>query len=159
MLQIPEGLFPVRGLAPIVGAAAPLTADYISLKNAEMCWVVFHYYQADANEITFYVYRSLLVASGGVALVNEVPIWSNLDCATSNTLIRRADGLLYAAGAAAGHKLVIFQIDPASLGGAYDCIVAGTVGNVAAAQYLSILYLVKPKQAMRVADQFSFITD
>ena len=37
-----------RSLVP-----ALLTADYISLKNAEMCWVVFHYHQGDGTEITF----------------------------------------------------------------------------------------------------------
>lgn len=158
MLQIPEGCFLVDGYAPRVGGAAAVTGDYISLKNADMAWVVFHYFQADANAITFSVLRSTVVASGGVALANAVPIWSNLDCATSNTLVRQTDAISYAAGAGPASKLVIFQIDPASLGGAYDTI-CGYSTAIAALQYLSILYIVKPKYLLRVADQFSFITD
>ncbi len=159
MFQIPEGAFLIDGYAPRVGAAAAVTGDYISLKNAEMCWVVFHYYQADANEITFSVKRATAVApTGAVALTNVVPIWSNLACATSDTLVRRTDAVDYAAGTGAASKLVIFQIDPANLGSTYDCI-AGYATAIAAAQYLSMLYIVKPKFASKTADQLSFITD
>jgi hypothetical protein len=158
-LQVPEGLFVVEGLPPTVGAAAPLVADYISLKNAQMCWVVVHYHQGDADNQTFTMYRSLLVASGAAVLVNTVPIWSNLDCETSNTLVRRTDAINYAGGTGTTHKIVIFQIDPANLGGSYDCITVGTAGNVAATSYMSVLYLLQPRHSSQVADQASFITD
>jgi hypothetical protein len=124
-----------------------------------MCWVIVQYHQGDATDQTFTMYRSLLVASGAAALVTEVPIWSNLDCEASNTLVRRADALSYAGGALQKHKLIVFQVDPASLGGAYDCITVGTAGNVAITSWMSVLYLVQPKQSLRVDDQFSYITD
>lgn len=159
MFQIPEGAFLVDGYAPNVGAAAAVTGDYISLKNAQMAWVIFQYRQADANAITFQVNRATAVApTGAVIIGNVVPIWSNLDTATSDTLVRRTDATSYAAGTGATNKVVIFQIDPANLGSTYDCI-AGYASAIAAAQYLSILYVVLPKFGSKVADQLSFITD
>ena len=159
MFQIPEGAFIIDGSAPNVGAAATVVGDYISLKNAQMAWVIFHYRQADANAITFHVNRATAVApTGATTLADAVPIWSNLATATSNTLVRRTDATSYAAGTAAGSKIIIFQIDPATLGSTYDCI-AGEASAVAAAQYLSILYVVKPKFSSKVSDQLSFITD
>lgn len=159
MFQIPEGAFLVDGYAPNVGAAAAVTGDYISLKNVEMAWVIFQYRQADGNAITFQVNRATAVApTGAVVIGNVVPIWSNLDTATSDTLVRRTDAATYAAGTGATNKIVIFQIDPANLGSTYDCI-AGYASAVAAGQYVSILYVVKPKYASKVADQLSFITD
>ena len=160
LFQIPEGAFVVNGLTPQIGAGAPLVADYISLKNAQMCYVIFQYNQGDGAAITFDVMRSTVVASGRVELANAVPIWSNLDCATSDTLVRRADAVNYAAGTGATQKLIVMQIDPARLGGAYDCISAGTVTNVAAVvNWLSILYVIVPKYASAVVDQTTFITD
>jgi hypothetical protein len=105
------------------------------------------------------MYRSELVASGAAVLTNVVPVWSNLDCEASNTLVRRTDAINYAGGTGTKHKIIVFQIDPASLGGSYDCITVGTAGNVAATSYMSVLYLLQPKYSVRVADQLSFITD
>jgi hypothetical protein len=159
MFQIPEGAFLIDGYAPNVGAAAAVTGDYISLKNAQMAWVIFQYRQADANAITFQVNKATAVAPTGATVITEaVPIWSNLDTATSNTLVRRTDATTYAAGTGATNKMIVFQIDPSTLGSTYDCI-AGYASAVAAAQYLSILYVVLPKFASKVSDQLSFITD
>jgi len=159
LFQIPEGAFLVDGYAPRVGAAAAVTGDYISLKNADMCWVVFHYYQADANAITFQVNRATKVdGTGAVIITNTVPIWSNLDTATSDTLVRRTDATSYAAGTGATNKVIVFQIDPATLGSTYD-VICGYCSAVAAAQYVSMLYVIVPKFASQVADQATFITD
>ena len=159
MFQIPEGCFLVDGYAPNVGAAAAVTGDYISLKNVDKVWVVFQYRQADGNAITFQVNKATAVdASGATIITNTVPVWSNLDTATSDTLVRRTDAVSYAAGTGATNKIVIFQIDPASLGSTYD-VICGYASAIAAAQYLSILYIIKPKFASKPADQLSFITD
>lgn len=159
MFHIPEGAFLIDGYAPNVGAAAAVTGDYISLKNAQMAWVIFQYRQADANAITFQVNRATAVAPTGAAIIgNVVPIWSNLDTATSDTLVRRTDAVSYAAGVGTTNKMIVFQIDPANLGSTYDCI-AGECSAIAAAQYLSILYVVLPRFSSKVADQVSYITD
>lgn len=159
MFQIPEGAFLIDGYAPNVGAAAAVTGDYISLKNAEMAWVIFQYRQADANAITFQVNRATAVApTGAVVIGNVVPIWSNLDTATSDTLVRQTDAATYSGGVGTTNKIIVFQIDPANLGSTYDCI-AGYASAVAAGQYISILYVVKPKFASKTSAQMTFITD
>jgi hypothetical protein len=160
MFQIPEKAVPISGLAPVVGAAGAVTGDYISLKNAQMAWVVIHYNQGDATAITWHVNRATAVApTGAAALGNVVPIWSNLDCATSNTLVRRTDAVNYASGTGATNKIIVFQIDPASLGSTYDVIAGASTTAIAATSYVSIMYYVLPKYASTVADQLSFITD
>ncbi len=73
--------------------------------------------------------------------------------------MRRTDAINYAGGTGTTHKIVIFQIDPANLGGSYDCITVGTAGNVAATSYMSVMYLLQPRHSSQVADQASFITD
>ncbi|MFH0937734.1 MAG: hypothetical protein V1899_00380, partial [Planctomycetota bacterium] len=112
----------VRGLAPSVGAAAVLTADYISLKNAQMAWVIFHFNSASGTAEVFSVYRATAVAgTGNVIIANTVPIWLNSDEATSDVLARQTDAVQQAVAATATNQMVIFQIDPASLGSTYDC--------------------------------------
>lgn len=160
MFQIPEGAFLVEGLTPQIGAAAAVTGDYISLKNAQMAWVVIMYNQGDATDITWHVNRATAVAPTGAAvLANVVPIWSNLACATNDTLVRRTDAVNYASGTGQTHKIIVFQIDPANLGSTYDVICGASTTAIAATSTVSILYVIKPKFGSKVADQLSFVTD
>lgn len=155
--NIPEGLLPVEGLAPQVGAAAAVTGDYISLKNAQMAWVVIHYNQGDATDITWHVNRATAVAPTGAAvLANVVPIYSNLDCATSNTLVKRTSAVNYASGTGQTHKIIVFQIDPASLGSTYDVIAGASTTAIAATSTVSIMYYVMPRYSNTDLD---FIAD
>jgi len=120
------------------GTTALVTSDVVSLKNAQMCWIVVNFdCTASSNPATI-VYQDVSVAgAAGVGLVNTVPIWSNLNTAATDTLVRRTDALNYTPGASAYYKQVIFEIDPASLTAGYDCIYV-TVGALAATEALSV---------------------
>jgi hypothetical protein len=159
----PENCKIVNGYAPRVGAAAAVTGAYISLKNVQRAWVVFHYYQADGNAITFNVLKATAVAptnSGATDVL--MPIWSNLDCATSDLMVRRTDAISYSAGTGAASKVVIMEVDPDALGSTggvqYDCI-AGYATAIAAAQYLGITYVLQPRYQSRVLTQATVVTD
>lgn len=144
--SIPEGCIPVSGLAPQVGAAGAVTGDYISLKNAHKAWLVIHYTQGDATDITWHVNRATAVApTGAVALANVVPIYSNLDCATSNTLVKRTSAINYASGAGQATKIIVFEIDPADLGSTYDVVAAASTTNIAATSAVSMMYYIQPR--------------
>lgn len=121
--------------------AAGTTGDYVSLKNVHLAFIVLHITQGNAATIAISVNEATAVLpSGAVAIAATFPIWSNLDCAASDTLVRRTDAANYTTDAGVKHKQVIFQIDPRILSAGFDCIAvvtgASNAGNIVEAQYL-----------------------
>ncbi len=150
----------VEGLPPSVGAAAVLTGDYISLKNAHMVWVIFHFHSANATAEVFGVNMATAVApTGATPVTATMPIWHNADCETSDILVRETDAVSHACAAAATHQVIVFQVDPRILGSTYDCIAGYTLSTIAAGDYLSIEYVIEPRYAGIDANMPSAITD
>lgn len=149
-IHIPSQLFPVIALIPQTTNGGPITADYVSLKNVNMAWIQVHFSNGTASTDVITPLRSTIVASGGVALINTVPIWAGIMTAANTKLIRLTDALLYTGADVTGNRLVIFQIDPRSLGDGYDCITftiadSGHAGNLCSAMYwLEPAYQNKP---------------
>jgi hypothetical protein len=124
----------VEGLPPAADAAGR-TGDYISLKNAHACYVVAHITQGNAAAVTVSINQATAVAgTGSKVITNTVPIWANTNVAASDTLVRQTDAVNYATGATTTNKVVVFQIEPASLdvAGGFDCITAITSASNAA---------------------------
>jgi len=160
MFSFPENCKIVEGLAPVVGAGGAVTGDYISLKNAHKAWIVIYYNQADGNSITFNPLKATAVAPTDSSVLTEVcRIWSNLDCATSDLLVERTAAVNYASGAGAAHKIIIFEIDPSLLEEDHDCIAGASTTVIAAAQYVSMLYVIQPRYQGRVLTAPTVITD
>jgi hypothetical protein len=150
----------VSGLKPTVGASGVLTGDYISLKNVQMAWVIFHYNSGNSTAEVFSINKATdVAASGATQITNVVPIWLNSACATSDVNVRQTDAVQQAVAATATDQIVIFQIDPASLGTTYDCIAGYTTSTIAAGDWLEILYVLLPKYAGIDANMPSVITD
>jgi hypothetical protein len=140
MLNLVEQVKIIEAITPQAGAA--ITGDYISLKNAAMAYAVVHVNQAAADICTISIEQATVVAGTDTKVItNAVPIWSNLDCAASDTLVRRTAAVNYALDAGTKHKIVVFQIDPASLDVAndFDCICvktsASNAANITSAKY------------------------
>lgn len=140
-MTLPEKFKIVRALNPAADAAGR-EGDVVSLKNANKAWIVAEITQGDANTVALTVSQCQHVNNVGIkAITNAVPIWSNLDCAASDTLVRRTDAVNYTTDAGVKHKLVVFQIDPATLDTAngFDCITittgASNSANITAATY------------------------
>jgi hypothetical protein len=122
--------------------AAGRTGDYISLKNAVVCFVEVAVTQGAANTIAITIEQATAVAgTASKAIATAVPIWSNLDTAASDTLVRRTDAVAYTTDAGVKNKQVIFQIDPATLdlAGGFDCLTvktgASSASNLTGARY------------------------
>lgn len=160
MLQIPEGLFPVSGTRPVTTNGG-VTADYVSLKNAVMCWAVVHLAQTVGHATAITVEKATAVAATGTtAITNAVPIWYGNVTTSTNALARQTDAVSYTlGGAVTGDVYIIFQIDPASLGSTYDCITVKSADSSQATNFIEVTYWMQPKFATKTADQFSFITD
>ncbi len=140
-IMLPEQ-FKIVEAMPNATDAAGRTGDYVSLKNALCAWVEVAITQGNAATIALTIEQATAVAgTSSKAITNAVPIWSNLDTAASDTLVRRTDAVSYTTDAGVKNKMVIFQIDPAQLdiANGFDCITvktgASNVANLTGARY------------------------
>lgn len=141
MSQIPEKDKPVEAITPQAGGA--ITGAYVSLRDAETCFVLININQANAATVAITIEQATDVAgTGSKAITNAVPIWANQDCAATDALVRQVDAVAFTSSAVLKQKLVVFQIDPAHLdvNNGFDCITVETaasdVTNITAAQYI-----------------------
>lgn len=117
---------PVQGILVGVTDGAARTADYISLKNcpngvAIICSIL----QGNAATVTLSLHQATDVsATSEKVFANTVPIYSNLDVAASDTLVRRTDAINYTTDAGVKSKIVIFEVLPEHLdvSNGFDCI-------------------------------------
>lgn len=140
-IMLPEQ-FKIVEAMPNATDAAGRTGDYVSLKNAICAWVEVAITQGNAATIALTIEQASAVAGTGTkAITATVPIWSNLDTAATDTLVRRTDAVSYTTDAGVKNKMVIFQIDPSQLDVAngFDCITvktgASNVANLTGARY------------------------
>jgi hypothetical protein len=146
MISLPEKYKIVQGYCG-QGTTALVTTDAVSLKNCQRAWIVVNLDTTASSPCALTPLRATAVAPvGGVALANVVPIWVNADVATSDTLVRDTDAVNYTTNADALYKQVIFEIDPANLGGAYDCIYM-TVGALAATEAMCVEFFLETRYA------------
>lgn len=131
----------VEGLAPAADAAGR-TGDYVSLKNAARAFIVVHITQGNAATVALTPFQASAVAATGEKAIPAVPIWSNLDTATSDALVRRTDAVSYTTDAAVKNKIVVFQIDASALDvtNGFDCVCvktgASNAANITQAMYV-----------------------
>lgn len=121
MFTLPENCKIVEAIQPQAGAA--ITGDYVSLKNVHKAWIVVHITQAAVNTVAITIEQATDVAmSSSTAITVAVPIWANQDCAASDLLVRQTDAVSFTTSAAQKHKIIVFQVDPATLAAGFDCI-------------------------------------
>lgn len=145
--SLPQQLKMVIGAAPATDAAGR-TAAYVSLKNAHKAFIVVQLTQGNAATVALTPFQAKNVAAlSEKVLANVVAIYANLDTATSDTLVRATDAVNYTTDAALKNKMVVFEIDPASLdvNNGFDCITIKT-GASNAANITSVLYLLGPNR-------------
>jgi hypothetical protein len=121
---------------------AALTGDFVNVENAGKLIIVVQSKggHASASAITI---EQATVAAGtdDKVITNAVQIWSNLDTAASDTLVRRTDAVNYTTDAANKNKMVVFVVDPAGLdiAGGFKFVTVkvgiSNVGNIITAQY------------------------
>jgi hypothetical protein len=139
---IPEHMKVVQALPPTVNTGA-LVGDYVSLKTCHRCFILVNIVQGHATQPVITIEQATTVAmAGSTAITVAVPIWSNLDCATTDTLVARTAAVSYTLDVGLANKLVIFQVDPSTLNvnGGFDCIGvkigASNILNIISAVYL-----------------------
>jgi hypothetical protein len=139
-----------------------VTLDNISLKEAQMVYILVHLRQAVGHATAFTPLVGANVTTCATALPDDVPIWYgnvttsdvNLDKQTSAKLLTLGAGVT-------GDVRIIFKIDPAVLGSSYDCL-GGTIANSGqATNFASVQYLIVPRYGNKDASNTAtrFIVD
>jgi hypothetical protein len=101
---------------------ASITSDAISLKGAIKATIICHYTQAVGHATTPTLKQATDVAIGTNAAGPTSRIWANEDVATSDALVAQTAGASFAMAADVKNKIVVFEIDPATLTDGYDCV-------------------------------------
>jgi hypothetical protein len=134
--QIP----PVMLLAPAADAAGR-SSPFRSLRNALKAYVVVHINQGNAATVLLSVLQATNVAGASSKAVTAVPIWSNNNTATNDTLAARTAAATFTTDAGTNDKIVVFEITPEScmdLANGFDCLAVSTgasnVANITEAQ-------------------------
>lgn len=143
-MNFAENMKAVEALCPASDAGGR-TGDYVSLKNAHMCYVVVHIDQGNAATVALTIEQASVVAGSDSKVITvAVPIWANQDCAAGDALTRQTDAVNFTTSAAVKHKIVVFQIDPATLdlANGFDCITVKTGASHADNIIQGMYYLV-----------------
>ena len=123
--SIPQTFKVVDATAGPVTTDGGVTSDYVSLKNALKAWVVVQFTQAVGHATSVAIRQASAVAGTSVkAITVAVPIWANEDTAASDTLEAQTAAVSYAVTNDVKKKMVIFEIDPATLdlANGFDCL-------------------------------------
>lgn len=152
MIVVPEQLVPVHLLEPKADAGGR-TGTWVGLKNAQRAFIVFYVDQGNAATIAVTINQA--VDSSGTsskAITNVVPIWSDLDCAASPSLVRRTSAVSYTTDAGVKKKIVVFEIDPAALDIANSFVyITAITGASNAANITSAMLYIVPRFAATLA--------
>lgn len=142
--SIPEQAKLVECLAPAADAAGR-TGDYVSLKGYTKAYILVHITQGNAATVALTPKQATDVSGSGVKVIGAVArIWADLDTATSDALVRAADAANYTTDVAVKNKIVVFEIDAASLdvNNGFDVLGfttgASNVANITQAHYLLV---------------------
>lgn len=145
--SMPQNFKIVEAIKPQAGAA--ITGDYVSLKNVHKATVVVHVNQANAATMAISIEQATVVAGTDTKVITvAVPIWANEDCVTSDTLVAQTAAVNFTTSAAVKQKIVVFEIDPATLdlANGFDCITVKTGASNAANITSAIYYLAERYQ-------------
>lgn len=142
---LPEEASIVDALPPAADAAGRNGA-WVTLKNAYKAYIVAHIAQGNAATVELIVQQAQDVeGTNPKVITGNCRIWADLDTATSDALARQTDGVNFTTDAALKNKIVVIEIDPATLDNAngYDCIRVQT-GASNAANITEATYILTP---------------
>ena len=127
-------------IAPATQAGGS-TGKWLSMKNILKILIEVVVAQGAANTVAITIEQAINVnGDSNTAITEVVPIFSNLDTGTSDTLVKRTRAVNYTTDAGTNNKIVVFEIAADKLDvNTYDCINvnlgASSGSNIASATY------------------------
>ncbi len=104
------------GIAPTIGGAVPIDGNGINLDSGHTLYIVCHMSDSGGDAMTFVPQRDDAAGTAYIPLVNNALIWMNADTGADDVLVRQTDDVDQAVANTATGKMVVFQINPDSLG-------------------------------------------
>ena len=135
-VSLPTNRKLVQAFAPKTTNAA-LTSQVITVKNAIKVWLVLHFTNAAGFASVPTLKQATDIAAGTNAAGPTSRIWANEDCAATDTLVAQTAAASYTMAADVKNKMVVFEIDPASLTDGYDCIYCTIATSSQATNFVS----------------------
>ena len=120
-ISLPTKFKIVTAFAPKTTNAA-LTSQVVTLKNAMRAWLVLNFTNAVGFASVPTLKQATDIAAGTNAAGPSSRIWANEDVAATDTLVAQTAAASYTMAADVKNKLIIFEIDPATLTDGYDCV-------------------------------------
>ena len=117
----------VQAFAPKTTNAA-LTSQVVTLKNAVRATLTLHFTNAVGFASVPTIKQATDIAAGTNAAGPTCRIWANEDTAATDTLVAQTAAASYTMAADVKNKMVVFEIDSASLTDGYDCVYC-TIGT------------------------------
>lgn len=128
----PEVIKHVVGHRPVASNALADTSDWICLKGAAGVKItVIEYTGGGDTDLVLSVHEGA-TGSGTTALTTgaEFPIWVNTDCATSDAMVRQANGVGYTIDATPGtNQMVVFMVPASVLSAGCKWVQLGSTGG------------------------------
>ena len=146
----PETIPVTQGHEP-VAANALATCDYVSMKNCHALLVTVMHYSggADTDLVLSFKQATDVAATGAKVVSNVMPLWVNVDTASTDTMVAQTAAAGYTIDTGAGlDQIAQFLLDASLLDVAngFDCIALHSTGGNAA-NYVSVLYQAVPRYA------------
>jgi hypothetical protein len=137
----------ILGHEPVASNALADTSDWINLENAAGVLItVIEAFAVDANHLVLTVHEGTTGAGTAaltVAQGQEFKIWRNLDCATSDAMVKEADGVTYTLNSTAGTNCIVqFYVSAALLTTGYKWIQLGAADGDAG-NLVTVLYQIE----------------
>jgi len=135
-ISLPTKFKIVQAFAPKTTNAA-LTSQVVSVKLASKVWLVLHFTNAVGFASVPTLKQATDIAAGTNAAGPVSRIWLNEDTATTDTLVAQTAAASQATDANAKNKMVVFEIDPATLTDGYDCVYCTIATSSQATNYVA----------------------
>jgi len=160
----PESCFIVQAYGPAAGPAGAVNGTPVSLKNVHMLWAVVSLNTVGTSAACAIVPQTdALVAFGSaISIPNAVNIWTCVDVATDPELYVKTSAVNYTTVADALHKVVIFEINPASFetaSVATEVCFRIRITTMANTDFVSIVYVIEPRYQSRILTAPTYIAD
>jgi len=145
-MYLPQSLKPVDATAGCVTTNGGVTSDYISVRNAQMIYIILQFTQAVGHATVIQPQKATAVApTGNISITTAVEIWQNADTAASDTLVKATSATSLTLAADVKKKMVVIRVDPAALGDTYDVVGFTISDSSQATNFVSGMFLVVPK--------------
>jgi hypothetical protein len=147
-IYLPEQFKIVSATAGCITTNAANTFDVISLRDAQMVWLVAHFTQAVTHATTLQPVVGISFASCATAITFSCRWWKNAAVATTDTLVAQTAGTSFACSAGAVSELIIVQIDPADVVAqlsTYAYLGCTQATSSQANNYVSALWMIKER--------------